>query len=100
MRSKSSGLKGRGNRKSYWYFSEWSWRPASMGVPGPKRTAEADMLEALLLDFEDQLGLTRFPFAGVDLGLPRPNLILQLSKLLLARGHDGFYRAIPRPVTR
>ena len=34
MRSKSSGLKDRGKRKSYWYFSEWSWRPASMGVPG------------------------------------------------------------------
>ncbi len=29
-------MKARGKRKSYWNFSEWSWRPASIGVPGPQ----------------------------------------------------------------
>ncbi len=47
MRGKSSGVNGRGKRKSYWYFSAWSWRPASIGVPGHRRlTASASTCSA------------------------------------------------------
>ena len=45
--SRSSGVNVRGKRKSYWNFSAWSWRPASMMVPGNSRsTASASTCSA------------------------------------------------------
>ena len=34
IRSRSSGVKGRSTRKSYWNFSEWSLRPTSIWAVG------------------------------------------------------------------
>ena len=40
--SRSSGVKGRSTRKSYWNFSEWSVRPTSIWADGNRRlTASA-----------------------------------------------------------
>ena len=46
--SRSSGVKARGKRKSYWNFSLWSWRPASNSASGQSRlTASASTCSAL-----------------------------------------------------
>ncbi len=46
--ARSSGVKARGKRKSYWNFSEWSLRPTSISASGKRRlTASASTCSAL-----------------------------------------------------